>query len=226
MSDILRVTLDGVRLDPLGEADLEVLYRTAAKAAVPPSTVPSIRLVFRSELHGTTIEPFLGSASFEALLRIAKKRADAMVLLSTLVGCALCVCQTAGVVLMREGSPLPHERTDLCFKALREQRLSKNAWYRIFAPLTWFHFAQVEARLLEPLKLRSGEVASHYFRDFWVRAIERQIAYAAVTMMVTQDGAMVVDFGDVVPDEPPVSRPGAGDNILTGGRVYFSDRGH
>lgn len=226
MSDMLRVTLDGLRLDPVGEADLNDLYRTAATAAVPPSMVSSIRLVFRSELHGTTIEPFLGSASFEALLRIAKKRGDATALLSTLVGCALCVCQSVGVVLMREGSALPHERTDLCFKALREQRLSKNAWYRILAPLTWFHFAQVEAKLLEPLKLRSGELASHYFREFWVRAIERPIACDAVTMMVTKDGGMVVDFGEVVPDDAPPSPHRTGDNVIARGRIYFCDRGH
>lgn len=223
MSNTLQVTLDGRQLDTAGEANLQDLYRTAAQSAVPPSVASSIRLVFRREPHGTTIEPFLGSAAFEALLRIAKKRKDATALLVILVACSLLVCERVGVLLVAEDTPLPNERTDLSFKALREQRLVKGAWYRIVASPAWFHFTEVEAKLLRPLKLENGQLATHYFRDFWVRAVERQIAQDAVVTVVTKDAATMVAFGEVLGEPPPSSLEGRG-NFVAGGRIYFSDQ--
>jgi len=221
MSETLRVTLDGRQLAPSEEADFQDLYRRAATSVISTSMASSIRLVIRSEPHGTTIEPFLGSASFEALLGIAKKRDEAAVLLVVLVECAFLFSERTGVLLVGENQPLPNERTDLSIAELRTRRRFKGAWYRIVAPLTWFHFAQVEAKLLKPLKLATGEHATHYFRDFWVRAVEQRVACDAVTTVVAKDAAVVVAFGEVTPGEPP-----SGGSIITGGRVYFSDTGN
>ncbi len=226
MSETLRVTLDRHHLAPLDEADLQDLYRRAATSVISTSMAPSIRLVFRREPHGTTIEPFLGSASFEALLGIAKKREQTAALLVVLVECAFLFSEWVGVLLVGENLPLPNERTDLSIAELSTRRRLKGAWYRIVAPLTWFHFAQVEAKLLKPLKLSTGEHATHYFRDFWVRAVEQRVAYDAVATAVAKDAAIVVAFGEVTPGEPPPAPRERGGSIIPGGRVYFSDSEH
>src|SRR5262249_26410186 len=113
MSETLRVTLDGHQLAPSEEADLQDLYRTAAKAVISPSMASSIRLVLRREPHGTTIEPFLGSASLEALLRIAKKRSEAIALLGALVSCAFLFCEHVGVLLLGARPKLLPDQTGL-----------------------------------------------------------------------------------------------------------------
>jgi hypothetical protein len=202
MSKTLLVTLDGRQFTALDEADLQDLFRTAAKAIVPPSIAFSIRLVLRREPYGASVEPFVGSASFEALLGIAKKRDDAIALLTTLVACGFSFCDRVGVLLIEEGQPIPQERTDLPFAALRQRRRFDTGWNRIIAPIMWFHFSQVEARLLQPLKLSTGQLATHYFRDFWVRAIEHQIAAAAVEITITKDAATVAAFGELERGEP------------------------
>jgi hypothetical protein len=184
---------------------------------------PSIRLVFRRERQGTTIEPFLGSAAFEALLGIPKKRREALILLRILVACAFLVSDRVGILLVSEGDPLPKERKDLSLEALREQHFSKGSWYRMVAVPVWFHFSQVEAKLLQPLELASGQVATHYFREFWVRAVEHQVAHDAVATLVTRDSARILSFGDVVSESPP-SQLGPQGNVIAGGRVYFTDR--
>ena len=220
MSEVLRVTLDGQHLTPSNEADLRDLYIAASKASVPPSTTTSIRLVFRHDPHGTTIEPFLGSASYEALLRIAKKRDDTMKLRVSLAGCALSFCENVGVVFAREGTPAPRERLDCSLAAFRAQRGLESGWYRIAAPVTWFYFARVEAKLLQPLKLSSGRLATHFFRDFWVRTVEPQIAAAAVEVAVARDAAVIVSPGEARPGEPPSELDGEGP-VLAQGRIYF-----
>jgi hypothetical protein len=202
------------------------LFRRAAKAVISTPIASTIRLVFRREPHGSTIEPFLGSASFEALLGIAKKRDEAAALLVVLVECAFLFSEQVGVLLIGENLSLPNERTDLSIAALGTRHRLKGLWYRIVAPLTWFHFAQVEAKLLKPLKLSTGEHATHYFRDFWVRAVEQRVACDAVATMVARDAAIVVAFGEVTPGEPPPTRSERGGSIITGGRVYFSDSGN
>lgn len=225
MSTTLRVTLDGHRLSSTEKGDVEALYRSAAKAALPPSTVSSVRLVFRDEVQGTTIEPFLGSASFEALLGIAKKRDDTMALLGVLVASAFLFSENVGVLLADERQPVPTGKTDLSLAALRARNRLTPAWYRIAASFTWFHFARVEAKLLQPLKVSGGKVATHYFRDVWVRAVDRQIACDAVSVLIARDAATVVAFGDVTLGEPPASSAGTG-NLVTAGRVYFSAQAH
>ena len=92
---------------------------------------------------------------------------------------------------------------------------------------SWFHFPQVEAKLLPPLRVSNGQLATHYFRELWVRAVDRQAAYDAVTVAVEEDAATVVAFGEVAANESPSSRADEGCNIIAHGRVYFfSDRGH
>ena len=223
MSSTLRVTLDGLRLDASGESHIRNLYGIAAKAAVPPSMVPSIRWVFRNESHGTTIEPFLGSASFEALLGLRKKRNDAIALLRTLVACAFAVGEHVGVLYIRDGGPLPRERTVVSLENLDRLNCRNLAWYRITAPLRWTHFRRVEARLLRPLGLPNGERATHYFREFWVRAVDRQLAHDMVTMSVAEDGATIADFGEAVEEVPAAAQLGTRANVLMGGRIYFPD---
>ena len=226
MSKVFRITLDGHQLALSEEADLQELCRTAAKAVIPPSMVPSLRLVLRRETHGTTIEPFLGSASLQALLGIAKKRNEASALLVALVKCTFLFCEHVGIFLVEEGVPLPHERIDLSLTALRGRHRLDTVWYRIVAQFIWFHFAQVEARLLQPLKLSTGELATHYFREFWVCAVEQEIACDVVAAMVAKDAATVIAFGDAALGEPPPSRRRGGGCVVVGGRVYFSDRRH
>jgi hypothetical protein len=218
--------MDGHQLASSDEADLQEMYRRAATAVISNSMASSIRLVFRREPHGTTIEPFLGSASFEALLGIAKKRDEAAALLGVLVECAFLFSEQVGVLLVGENLPFPNERTDLSIAAIGTRHRFKGVWYRIVASLTWFHFAQVEAKLLKPLKLSTGEHATHYFRDFWVRAVEQRVACDAVATMVAKDAAIVVAFGEVTPDEPPPTQRERGGSVITGGRVYFSDSGN
>lgn len=223
MSETLRVTLDGSRLAASQEEDLCRLVRAAARTVIPAPTIPSIRLVIREEPSGTTLEPFVASAAIEALLRLPRKRDEARNLLSLIVGCAFWFSDEVGVLLAPEGAASHAGRTDLPFASLASSGRLGAGWHRIVASLSWLHFPQVEAKLLQPLKLATGAPATHYFREFWARPITSQVAHGAVACTVEKDGARVVAFGEVTPSVP--SRVAEQGNLVTSGRVYFSDRG-
>jgi hypothetical protein len=95
---------------------------------------------------------------------------------------------------------------------------------RVLGEQAWFHFSQVEAKLLQPLTLSKGERATHYFQEFWVHCVELQVAHDVVTAMIQKDAARVVSFGEVVRGELPPSPTSPGGNVVTSGRIYFHDR--
>src|SRR5215471_7221439 len=109
MSETLRIILKGCRLNAAMEHDMTGVLERLAQQEFAASRRP-IRLVFRSEGWGATIEPFLGSASVEALLRIRRKQAQALGLLSKLVACGFLFCDDVSILLMSEGGAEPSEQ--------------------------------------------------------------------------------------------------------------------
>jgi hypothetical protein len=76
MSNSFRVTLDGNQLDLPGELRLSALYRVAVGKSISPSTASTVRLEFLKEDFGTSIQPFLASAAFDALIGKRRKRSE------------------------------------------------------------------------------------------------------------------------------------------------------
>ncbi len=219
MSDTLRVMLKRVRLDLSQQGHFERVYRLAAKNAVPPSRASSLRVAFRSESNETTVEPFLGTASLEALIGIKKKRADAMALLSTLVATAFLFADDVEVLFGAEGTTPSKAKIALALKALGKLSKRDKGHYRIVPQVEWFHFVNIEAKLFEPMKRPDGRCDTHYSREFWVRAVDRQIASSAVECWVADDGATVMSFGEIESAGVPAVTRG---NSWLGDRKYHS----
>jgi hypothetical protein len=154
MSDILVVAVEGAKLDMQAQRELEDLFRIAALNLAAQSTVGSVRLVTRLEPFGTAVEPFLGAASFWALLNLPKKRQDVLTQLCTLVECAFHFSTHVSVITMVEGGSLPqHQIVVTVQELLQLSKLRLGCWLRVLRTPELFHFPQVEAKLLQPMRL-------------------------------------------------------------------------
>jgi len=77
-------------------------------------------------------------------------------------------------------------------------------------------------RLLRPLRLSTGDLATHYLRDFWIRAAAKEVAVAVVRMNVSKDGARVSSLGEISPEDPTDTRSTREASVIMSGRIYFT----
>jgi len=91
----------------------------------------------------------------------------------------------------------------------------------LHAPLRVFHVPRVEARLYKPLELGTGDVATHYFRDYRVLAEDGKQAKELVIQDLAGDGAAFVRWDGAEASEVPDSDE-APSILDRGGRVYFA----
>src|SRR5262245_50777876 len=148
-----------VTMEPGGLVDdavesFNTLVAVAARLCASLNDANKLRFTVRRESYGGSVEPFLASASFAALVGVAKRRAMTFELLCVTVECAFHYVEHVGVLFRDEGSgvePVKHESRISDLRAIR--RVPRNTWLVISRESELFHFPRVEARLLRPMTL-------------------------------------------------------------------------
>lgn len=231
MSKFLYVSLEDLWSAPPSAEALIAEVREATAPTVPNRLVQKFRLLLREQAFGYSVEPFLGSASFAALLSKARPAEEMRSLLVAVVRACEVHARTVGVAMLVaepgrcEVWPVPTDGR--LVEELLTGSITDGKWMR-FQPRLWeFYISGVEARLWQPLPVADHGTAAGFFVDFTVCATSLEEATELVRADLEGEHASLVGTG--VPErrilDSGTRDAGVPRVLQRGGRVYFPEDG-
>lgn len=182
------------------------------------------RIVVSQEKDSAAVEPYIGSASLSALLSVGKKLSTVELVISALVTESFKVTDDVRIAHLLSGETRPKvEDVTLADALLRVA--GKSAFEaQIVPPYREFVFSRVEAKMLAPLVLDSGQVATHFLRDYSVVAPKQTDALTAIIEDLSKEGAVYLTYDTCEVVKVHIS-DGLDETSIAGksGRVFFSD---
>jgi hypothetical protein len=215
LSNLLRISLTGRALDAAEEQFMLRVYERALRREFAEPSL-TVRINFRSKGR-TSMEPFVNGKALDAMLFHGKRRRRALDCVRTLVEIALLYSQAVEVLFAFEPDSRAAKRVEASFAEFASlAALALGSLYTIAATPSWFLISRVEAKRLKPEPGRG-----RYYRSFWVKTVSQAMAMPVVEELISTDGALVVDEGTTLRQEPPVERRGTDANIISGERAFF-----